>query len=312
MLSWGCVSPEDLRKSTLNEAPTHLIPLGSGEKAVSIIFLASSSGSFDVPTASTVNTPGSGLQIQRIFRPNGTELASYADTDWPSWVPSVEIGISGPNNTAAPHQDCARFSLPAVDGLAKCDFNGDSVKDEDCGGPSRYLRVSELDCASGSTLVGNGGGSDGVYIRVRFDRNNLKPTENILAVLEYAASGLNSALASPLGCFAGGAFTPTGTDCSDHSYQVFLKRSASDVVANYVTVVPPVTGFVDTAKKRGGSKPLTREFLLPLASDSQLQYLQISRINGLPLSATDFTTRCGSNSPFCVGMVFYRLLLIRI
>jgi hypothetical protein len=81
-------------------------------------------------------------------------------------------------------------------------------------------------------------------------------------------------------------------------------------------LVPPVTGFIDpntgVAPGAGSATFLSRQFILPLASDSQLSVFQISRIKSLPKNATDFTSTCSSsNTPRCVGMIFRKLTFYR-
>src|SRR6185369_13037123 len=101
-----------------------------------------------------------------------------------------------------------------------------------CGASSGFYRVSEYDCANESTSTGSGSTSDPVYIRATFSRDTtyLGAYENILAVVEYSSAYLDPAPANPSACVSGGVFDPTNTNCSDFSWQAFLKHGISEIV----------------------------------------------------------------------------------
>jgi hypothetical protein len=161
---------------------------------------------------------------------------------------------------------------------------------------------------------GNGGPSDGVTLRATFSRNSsyLGLGENIMAVLEYAASGINAAAYDPSSCFSSGSLDPG--KCADMHWSVFLKHNVYEVVQPFMMLVPPVTGYVDpkgnTAGAAGGTFS-SKQIVLPLASDSQLSVFQISRIKSLPHTSANFTDICVTNSPRCVGMIFKKLTFYR-
>lgn len=299
----GCVSPTDLTK-VASPAPAASKSFSEGPRAAKIIFRDTAAGSFDASTGATLNSPGSGQAAVRIFNPTNTKI------DWPNFLTSAEVMISGTLNAGANQENCARFGSADVDGQALCDFDGDGTKNEFCGLKTEHYRVSEYDCASGATLNGTGGGSDGVAVRVIVNRGSLGANENLMGVIEYEATGLNEVLSDPSSCFTAG-YSPTNPNCSDFSWQIFFKRSASDSVVPFATFVPPLLGYVNTTKGQGGSHPSTYQFVMPLASDSQLSVIQLSRIRGLPIGSTGFVSRCDSNSPRCVGLILYSLTLFR-
>lgn len=328
----GCFqSPTASTSSSSSTKSTNLssVSVPSGPKAVKIFFRQSStSGSFDAPSGNgTPAVPGSGQKAIRVFNPDGSILASggYGSTNWPSWLTSFEIGLSGSSNTSAPNSHCARFAFTGEDTGTQCDFNKNAnPADPDpvnCGAPPTYLRVSEYDCTRNSdTLDGNGGANDGVYIRATFSRDStvLAPQENILVVVEYAASGLNPAPPNPTACFSNGRFNPSAPGCSDMTWQIFAKHSASEVLQPFLMLAPPALATVNQQTNTGGSVAGTKQFILPFAADSGLNTLQISRIKALPNGGTtsDFGKICnGSNNPsnsaLCVGMIFYSITFYR-
>ncbi len=322
-------SASPARATTITSAATSTSStLPSGARAAQIIFAAKyPTGSFDTPPASgTRPVPGQGLQAARVFNPDGTLLAAGGptSTSWPKWLSSFEVTVSGATNTSAPNAQCAKFTS-AAESTANCRpgfrKNGAGATNQNCGGPTDYYRTSEIDCAydssaTSNTQDGTGGPSDGVTIRATFSRNsaNLGLGENIMAVLEYAASGLNAAAYDPSTCFSAGSVDPGR--CSDMHWSVFLKHNVYEIVQPFMMLVPPVTGFIDpntgAAPGAGSATFLSRQFILPLASDSQLSVFQISRIKSLPKNATDFTSTCSSsNTPRCVGMIFRKLTFYR-
>jgi hypothetical protein len=315
--------------------------LPGGARAAKIIFTqSSSSGSFDsAPSTGTINSPGNGHQAKRVFNADGSLLASGGPTAsaWPKWLSGVEIGISGASNSGAKSSDCARFTATNESsnstGCQK-DSDRDGTADAGttpCGAPDGYFRVSEYDCTKSSTLAlnGNGGPTDGVYIRANFSRDtsSLGSNENILVTLEYSANFLNSAASDPSTCFQGGVFHPTREGCSDQLWQIFLKHTAYEVVQPYLMLAPAPTHVVDRANGHFGGNPGSKQFILPLSGDASLSVLQISRIQGPKNEETPgaiessdalstFCSRGGdptqaANSAGCVGMVFHSMTFIR-
>jgi len=314
------------RTSTTSTAtPTPTYSPAAGTKAARIIFKQSStSGSFDVPTSGGTK-PGIGLghQAVRVFNPDGSLLASGGPTGsaWPKWLSSVEIGLSGATNTSATNSNCAKFAGAGEDvsGVCRYAYRSDSstTTTTPCGAPGGVFRVSEVDCTSGTMRTGDGGPDDGVYIRAVFNRSTdyLSTGENILAVLEYAASTLNSAPSVPTSCFNGGVFSPE--ICSDQTWKIYLKRSTTEIVQPYLLLTPPSFGYVNSDAGTGGGGVGTKQFILPLGGDSTLSVLQISRVTALANATSGFVGTCtaaGSlpgNSPLCVGMVLYSLTFYR-
>ena len=315
----------------------------AGPRAAKIFFQApvtlngSTAGtSFDrAPGGGTPAVPGSGLPAVRVYNPDGSGLATGGPSaaTWPKWLTSFEIGISGTNNSTAISGNCARFSGPGEDTASNCNFlitdpsagtpgTRNGAAGFNCGATPGFFRVSEFDCASGGTTVdGNGGPSDGVYIRATFSRNGqfLAPNENIMVVLEYAASTVNGAPQSPTQCFANGSFTPTLASCSDMSWQIFLKHSTTEIVQPFLLLVPPAFAALDSLKLAAGSGVATKQFFMPLASDPNLNTLQISRIRGLapdgasaPLTPPrNIFESCVTNGALCDGMVFRSITFYR-
>lgn len=315
--------------STSDSSSQAVITPADGAKAAKIIFRqANPSGSFSAPSSGgTTAEPGSGHAATRVFNADGSLLADDGpdDENWPKWLKNVEIGISGANNASATNSNCARFSAASEDTDTLCAFGTDEEADDTCGADEGLFRVSEIDCVSSSSTIrtGDGGPSDGVYIRAEISRDStyLDPTENMLVVLEYAASSLNGSPSNPTSCFSDGAFDPTNTNCSDLSWQIFMKHSADEVVQPYLLFVPPVMASVDMSANsgagRGGSGVATKQFYLPLAGDTDLSFVQISRIKAIGPSTLNsnskkFSEVCATNSALCVGMVFYSMTFFRI
>lgn len=306
--------------------------IASGTRAAKIIFKESStSGSFSTaPSNGTKNSPGNGHQAVRLFNPDNSLLASGGPTvsAWPKWITGVEIGISGASNPASPNRDCARFSASGESTSTLCDVDLDSTTTNSvpCGAPDGYLRVAEYECTRSSSLTttGNGGPNDGVYIRIGLSRDTsvLGSSENLMGVLEYSANALNSGAVEPSTCLTDGAFNPANPGCSDQVYQLFVKHNAYEVVQPFLMLAPPSTNFVDKTLKRIGGGVGSKQFMIPLAADAGLKFIQISRIRALlndEDTASDFTNYCTEagassgtqNSALCVGMVFYSLTLYR-
>lgn len=335
-LSSGCLPTNNsgapaTRESANSSAPSTLAKAAvyaGGTKAAKIIFKQSSTtGSFDAPLAGgTIVGAGKGHPALRLFNPDDSLLASGGPTSstWPKWISSVEIGVSGANNSKALNPDCARFSGPS-ESSAQCSFSGQplggAVIPTACGAPADYFRVSEYDCSAGSAQVGTGGAEDGVFIRVTFDRTNsyIGTGENILAVLEYAASSLNPPAPNPAACMSDEGFSPE--NCSDQTWKAFLKSSAGAATQPFLLLVPPSFASVNPSSPpnqgSGGSGIGTRQILLPLAADSSLKVFQISRIKSMVVDSAKFQQVCAphglpANSAACLGMIFVSLTLYRI
>src|ERR1700746_258704 len=203
----GCLEPGTGNFSSSNSASTNITSIPAGAMAARVVFTTNSTtGSFNAPTnAGPPAIPGQGLPVIRLFNPDGTTLASAAtDPNWPVWISSIEIGITGPSSGyslpggAGPYTsnpNCARFATaneaPGGASQAVCGFGGASPVA--CGAPAGTFRVSEADCNFGGdgnskgVGIGNGAGADNVYIRANFNRAALGAKENILMVVNYAA-----------------------------------------------------------------------------------------------------------------------------
>src|SRR5205823_4552880 len=132
-----------------------------------------------------------------------------------------------------------------------CSFGAGPVP---CGAPTGLFRISEFDCTSApGTTAGTGGGSDGVYFRAYLNRSNLGPGENIMAVLEYTASGFSGAPPNPTNCFSGSTLLPENPGCADMVWRIFLKHSASEVIQPTNLMIPPIFAI-------GGSNVSARQF----------------------------------------------------
>lgn len=292
-------------------------------RAVKIILKqAYPSGSFDAaPVAGTVPSPGNGHPAVRIFNPDGSLLSSDPTSgSWPKWLKRFEIGISGPNNTSATNSNCAKFADLAEAGApASCCFPnpaGGACTPLPCGAGSGMYRVSEYDCAQAPLPAdGNGGPSDGIYLRATLDRTQLGTGENLMGVLEYVASSYNTAPPSPTNCFSGGVLSPE--KCSDQTWKAYVKHTVSEVVQPFFMLVPPVQNFALSGLVSNGVSPNTRQFIFPLVSDPNLSVVQISRvhsnltINGAVTAACRAAGGLPANSPLCAGIIIYSLTLYR-
>lgn len=335
----GCLTGNSITQSSTATALSGTPSIPNGARAIKIIFKpVSQSGSFaEPPSSGTTNAAGSGVQVTRLYNPDGTTLASSTtSTSWPGWLTSFEIGVSGSANSAANNAYCARFATSGTsdsdDSQALCDYGKTGTPTQSCGAPGGYYRISDFDCYNTGTEtargIGTGLDTDGVYLRAVFNRDTtvLGQTENILAVLEYSASGLNAAPSNPSSCFSSGASSIDS--CADMTWKIFLKHTLSETLQPFLLLVPPTLGYVNTTAATGGSGISTRQFVLPLAGDANLKVLQLTR-TGLsttlgPAGATPtpdatFQAICApngvghvANSALCVGMVFYSLTLYRI
>lgn len=263
----------------------------------------------------------------RIFNADGSLLASggYTSSNWPRWINSVEVGISGASNTQATNPHCARFATAGEDTAARCDWSGVNTVDEACGAAPGVFRVSEADCLASATIAdGKGGNDDGVFIRVSLSRDTryLGSAENLLVSIDYSASTVNPAPSNPTQCFVNGVFTPSNPGCADQVWNVYLKHSAAELVQPFLMLIPPVYARVNQAQSTSGTGIQTRQFFVPLASDSTLSTIQISRIHAQAFTSvmTDIcnpsgapsTTSAGINTAHCVGVVIYSMTIYRI
>ncbi len=299
----------------------------AGVRAVRINLQQADGGSFDSLSAQnhaagTIPIPGSGHIARKLYNPDGTFLANVTpagvkSANWPLWLSSFEIGVSGSLNTSAPNPNCATFAGVTESTLMNC-LLGPSSTPSQCGAPSGQFRVSEVDCsiasASGAAAsTGTGGPSDGIYMRAQFDRSNLGTNENILVIIEYAASALNPAPANPATCLSGGKFTPE--NCSDFVWRAYLKHSASELVLPYLLLIPPTPSAVLSPGVASGAGIAAKQFILPLAADANLTTLQISRTQSNFPSNAALLTACSNggrgNSPLCAGVIFYSITFYR-
>ena len=245
---------------------------------------------------------------------------------WPPWLTSFEIGISGSVNTSAPNPNCATFAGSAESSAINCNLGPTaSPTPSQCGAPVSQFRVSEVDCAIPTgglpaTSTGTGGPADGVYLRAVFNRANLGPAENMLVVMQYAASAVDAAPSNPTQCFVGGQFLPE--NCSDFVWRAYLKHYTTEFVMPFLLLIPPTFSSVLNSGQPSGTGIVAKQFILPLASDPNLTVLQISRTqsafpnNGATLisactAANALSLTSPGDSPLCAGVVFYSLTFYR-
>jgi hypothetical protein len=308
--------------------------VASGAMAAQVIFstnpLGATSpppGSFSaasVPASGTV--PGTGLAAVNLFNADGSILAAgKTSANWPQWLTSVVIGVSGASNTSATNSHCANFATSAeASTTTNCNLGNGAVG---CGAPVNQFRVSEVDCGYGTVpATGTGGGTDGVYIQANLNRTYLGTTENLMVVMNYMASTYNSAPANPQNCFSASGFY-AGL-CTDFLWQMYLKHSATEVVQPFMMLVPPIYNYYsNNPSNTNGNTPTSKQYILPIAADSGLSTIQFSRVgstlnssaavNGTSayLEACDVNatrTGAGANSPLCAGIIFYSMTLFRI
>ncbi|MCM2279227.1 MAG: hypothetical protein NDJ89_14215 [Oligoflexia bacterium] len=283
-------------------SPTPATIVTGGARAARIIFKQSANpegGSFDAPALS-------GIQYaQRVFDASGALLSS-----WPQWLSSVELGITGTSAETDKKSYCARFAT-STEYASPCNLGAGQIN---CGAPDSYYRISEHDCAK---LTGESVGDDssGVFIRATFNRDAavLGTGENIMAVLEYAASAANAAPADPASCFENGALKPA--NCNELVWQSYLKATPSETVSPFLLLFPPVQ------HNPGSNGPgfATRQIFLPLAGNPTLKIFQLNRIKSVIQNQAAFDAACapsGANSaassPYCTGAVFIALTFHRI
>ncbi|MCM2322862.1 MAG: hypothetical protein NDJ90_06335 [Oligoflexia bacterium] len=317
--------PSTARRTTATPTTTSAATIVSGGvRAARIIFKATTDddgGSFYPPTDHSGTLPGVGYPAIRVFDAAGNRLGKDGpgQTGWPAWLGAVELGLTGTNSGTPAH--CARFA-DTSDTSATCQLGGVTVN---CGAPDSYYRVSEYDCTHSSSpaitpaTVADGTVDGNVFIRATFNRDTayLGTGENILAVLEYAASGLNAAPADPSACFASGVFKPE--KCSDLLWQSYLKKTAGENISPFLMLLPPLPSLASVAST-SGSGITTRQILLPLSGDPELRVFQVNRVKTTVSGDAAFTAACapgfdssvGANSPHCVGAVLVAITFYRI
>jgi len=325
---------EETAKPTLTVAP--------GAKAVRIIFKNEDPGGSFFISSSDMSKGSTGLPAVRLFNPDNSLLADrrndinnpVEDDNWPAWFKSFEVTVTGTTSTPNVLSECARFATATEGVTIDCDFADGTATacsstncPHACGAPQNVYRVSERDCSYNATngtstdtdANGTGGPNDPVQFRVTIERGKdvLESQENLMVVLEYAASSYNGGPQQPTDCFdsSTGKFTLTNPLCTDFTWQTFLKGSASDLVPSFLLLAPPFYGSVDTTRDTGGSGIATRQFIIPLASYPDAEVLQVSRMSGIQSTTPNKTmiqNDCPSNSALCVGMVFYSITFFRI
>jgi hypothetical protein len=320
---WGCISPGTGTGSFGTTAGASLLAIAPGPMSAKVIFTDSSaSGSFAAPpVGGTLPAVGSGLHATQLFTPANAVLATgNTSANWPAWLNYVEIGISGATNTSAPNPFCATFATQTP----TCNF-GPINTAAPCEAPLGTFRISEFDCGFGAVpaALGNGGPADGVYIRANFNRANLGSTENIMVVIEYAASAYDAAPANPTTCVGlpgSPGFTPEA--CADFTWRLFLKSGATSVTQPFMMLVPPTYSFINgNTTSTSGTTSSTRQFILPIAANAALDTIQLSRTGSTLNSSTNagFIAACngaaagtGANSPLCAGLIIYSMTFYRI
>jgi hypothetical protein len=332
----GCTSNSNLSQlkvpdSSSSPSPTPTATSASGPRSAKFFFKTTvNGGSFDTPSSlGTAASPGSGTQATKVFNADGTILgaAGPSGAGWPAWIKSFEIGVSGLSNASSENSHCANFAESTESTTSNCNVGpSPSPSPAKCGAPSGLFRVSEVDCTLGNPAAteGNGGPSDGVYFRIEFSRdtNNLGLAENILVTLEYVVSALNPAPSNPTNCFSStdGSFSPEA--CSDFVWRAYLKHSTSEIVQPFLLLVPPTYSSIlaagQTAPTNAGTGVVAKQFVIPLAGDSTLTTLQISRTKSAFPSSSNLRTYCTAagtlpgDSPLCAGIVFYSITFFRI
>jgi hypothetical protein len=162
-----------------------------------------------------------------------------------------------------------------------------------------------------------------------FNRNTalLGAAENIMAVVNYSASAFNPAPANPSTCFVNGVFSPEA--CSDFTWKVFVEPTLPLTTPSqpFMMMIPPAPYYVNGSTTGNSStNSVSRQFIIPLASNQSYTTVQFSRIQSTLNSTTGvsnaFTTACdpntlrtngsGSNTPLCAGLVVYSITFYRI
>lgn len=330
LLLTGCLTNSSL---TSTNPITIASTLPSTARVARIIF-QTNSGSFDAPSTGTAPGAGNGLQAMRVFDAQNNLIASGGPTasNWPTWLQSFEIGISGTPNTNALNPNCARFASNSGNEQASpCTVPSSGVS-QTCGATGNQFRVSEADCAAAPQPVsGQGNDQDGVYFRAYFNRNPsiLGTTENIMAVVEYTASSFNGGPQNPSSCFTGIGTGFAPENCSDFTWKMFLKHYPTEATQPFMMLVPPTPYYMNGSTiSASGASTTTKQFFIPLASDAGLTEVQFSRIVSINPSATSVLNSASSaytalmaacapgglpaNTPLCSGIVFSSITFFRI
>lgn len=324
----SCFStPGSAPSSTTSTSTTSTVAVAenAGEKAVKIIFKTGDGGSFDsasLPaTGTTIDTVDGGYEATAVYTMDNVKLIKGVSSLWPKWLSRFEIGISGSSNLGADNADCARFATNTESQPNCVDSLGGSFQ---CA-VQNFFRVSEYDCMQNSLVTENGSYSDGVYLRAVINRSSeaLGSSENLMAVLEYTAAGIQGTPTDITKCFTADGVAPQ--ECSDLLWNAYLwdKDPATKPVplSRFLMLIPPITSFSDDTSKTNTGLRMTRQIFIPLASNSSIQAFQLSRITSNQLYTVRNTTllnRCSNggvgsgNSPLCAGVVFYSITFYRI
>jgi hypothetical protein len=249
----------------------------------------------------------------------GVSATYYFDVDGstpiskPDWVRDIQVGF-----------------LNDPDDASICSMFGKSSSTV-----PHFFQTSEYNCHG--QPGGTGSGQDRTFIRILLNRDQayIGTKENLLVQLEYDATGLrlnpdhlDSTSAAPVS----GITNPEGF--VDQLWKIFSGSSLASgaTVSPFAMVIPPNHAY-HCAGGQGGSftgcnvgsaTPSTtvRQFVFPLSSLPKAAYIQISRVRGGRLMADGtsqdtafYSSTCGgtfNNNPYCLGVVFRSLTLIRI
>ncbi len=276
-------------------------------RAVRIFFLTynnSNYGSFDPVAVGAPYSDTMDYVADRFYSPSN-DLLSGA----PPWLQTFEIKTNG-----APEY-CAQFETQ-LNIAGNCHPTvGTSAN---CGAPVGQFRVSEVDCVQAVSPLPAGIGSetDGLYMRAIINRKYLAPYENLLMILEYTASTIHLPSTDPSTCFVNGQWTPE--NCVDFLWSVYLRHSTAEMPNQpFLMLVPPLFLFAQAILKND-TQPMiaTKQVVIPLAMDSTLSIIQISRQSAhFQGNAANLLTMCatpaggplpatGGVSPLCAGMIF--------
>jgi hypothetical protein len=330
----GCLQPGSGNYLATTSSTLTSTAVPAGAKAFQVVLGSGASGSFTETTPTNGTAPGAGLAAVQLFDPkDGVTVLANGTTDpnWPAWLYSVTLGISGTTNTSAPNPNCATFASANEESQSNCNYGNGNVS---CGASAGQFRVSEVDCGYGApaTTNGNGGGGDGVYIQAYFNRAHLGPTENIMVVVNYIASTYNAGantLPAPVpapatpSCFSNGAFSPAS--CADFTWQMYMKHSPTEVVQPFMAFVPPIYNYASSSASTSPTWS-TKQFIVPFSGDQNLNTIQFSRVTSLLNSApntntTTYLSACdagvsrtsgGADSPKCAGIIFKSITFFRI
>ena len=271
-----------------------------------------SNGSFDDPSALAVTgtTPGTLFAATRAFLADGS---SVTGNDWPSWILSFGVSLTGSASSSAPV--CAKFgSTPA----ANCNLSSSTLF---CNGPDTFYQVSEAAC-SAAPIATNGDGSltDSVQVAFTVDRESgaLGTSENLLLDLEYIASTPARGPTDAADCFQESGAKNFGLSvggCISEQWKLFLIDSDANTIIPFLQIIPPFTGqHLQAATQDSGDLFVAgvqlqhRQIIIPLASYPSVDRIQISRTYG------ESSSVCvsGSDSALCSGVVFKTIRVTRI